>query len=239
MFYNDGLTDPEGDLQAMDQHVADMEKRTGLSLKAKIFWARGPLLGRRRLCCVGIALGSDSSPANELDRHELAHAIINQHSPRDSDPPTLLSEGWAESQAVDSKDLAERALGLRWHLNQMATLPDSEAERELAHFADREGFGRLVQRTRESQPGAGMYFRELTGSFWYHRDRGAVYELGGALVNFLLRKYGAEHFVDFYFACQPGTFEVECRGVFGTDLDALEKAFWEDAERLAGGPIPR
>jgi len=239
MFYNDGLAHPESDLRAMDQHVADMEERTCLPLKAKIYWARGPLLGRRNLCCIGIALGTDRSPANELDRHELAHAFINQHSSRAADPPTLLSEGWAESQAVGGKLLAERALGLRWHLADLAKLPESEVERELDRFVDRAGFARLLQRTREAEPGVALYVRELTDDFWYHHDSGAVYEVGGAFVSFLLRKYGAERFVESYFACRPGTFDAECRRLFGTDLDALENEFWNDAEQLVGGQLPR
>ena len=78
MFYRDGLPDPAGDLRAMDRQVAGMEERTGLRLRKRIYWARGPLLGRQGLCCFGIAAGSGESPAGVLDRHELAHALINQ-----------------------------------------------------------------------------------------------------------------------------------------------------------------
>jgi len=239
MFYTDEVTDPEGDLQAMDQHVADMEERMGRPLRAKIYWARGSLLGQRNLCCFGITLGSDRSPASRLDRHELAHAVINQHTAHTTDPPTLLSEGWAESQADDSKVLAERAVGLRWHLTQLAKLPKSEAERGLDVYADREGSRRLLQIIRDSAPGAGSYLRELTDMPWYYRDRGAVYEVGGAFVSFLIRKYGAARFVEFYVVCQAGTFEADCRRMFGADVDALEKEFWEDAERLDGRQLPR
>jgi len=81
--------------------------------------------------------------------------------------------------------------------------------------------------------------RELTDDFWYHHDSGPVYEVGGAFVSFLLRKYGAKHFVELYFSCRPTTFEAECRRLFGTDLNALEKEFWEDAERLVREQLPR
>jgi len=239
MFYHDDISDAEGDLRELDRHVADMEERTGLPIKAKIYWARGSLLGQRNLCCFGIALGSDRGPADELDRHELAHALINQHSTHAADPPTLLSEGWAESQAYPGNVLAERALGLRCHLAELAKLPESEAERGLDAFADRQAFGRLLQNIRESKPGGGSYLRQLTDAFWYHRDSGAVYEVGGAFVSFLLRKYGAERFLEFYLTCRPGTFETDCLRVFNTDLDAMEKEFWKDVERLVGGPIPR
>jgi len=231
MFYQDGLTDPEGDLRAMDRHVEDMEERTGLPLREKIYWARGPLLGRRSLCCFGVALGSDNSPANELDRHELAHALLNQHYTTATEPPTLLSEGWAQAQALDGKDLADGAWNMRGLLAQLTMAPESERKRGLAGFADAEGFARLLRNLHEPGGGGGSYLRELTDSYWYHRDTGAVYEVGGAFVSFLLRKYGARRFVEFYFACRPGRFEAACREAFGVGLDALEKEFWEDAEQ--------
>jgi len=239
MFYDDQVTDPEGDLGAMDRHVARMEEMTGLSLQAKIYWVRGPLLGRRGLCCNGVALGSEQSPADHLDRHELAHAVLYQHYSPDTEPPTLLSEGWAESQSVDSKTLAESALELRRLLAHLATAPESEVGGMLDRFVDREGFGRLLRKGRGPEGGIGSFLRELTDDFWYHHGNGPVYSVGGAFVSFLLGKHGAARFVEFYFACRPGTFEAECRRVFGTDLDALEKEFWEDAERLARDQLPR
>src|SRR5438046_2491130 len=110
-------------------------------------------------------------------------------------------------------------------------MPEPEAERGLDGFVDRERFGRLLRRTKESAPGACSYLRELTDASWYHHDSGAVYEVGGAFVSFLVRKYGAERFVEVYVACRLGTFEADCRRVFGADFDTLEKEFWEDAER--------
>jgi len=239
IFYDDRVTDPEGDLRAMDLHVARMEEMTGIRLRAKIYWVRGPLLGRRHLCCYGVAMGSDESPAGAIDRHELAHALLYQHYSPDTDPPTLLSEGWAESQSVDSKDLADRAIELRQLLAHQAKVPESEREHTLDRFVDREGFGRLLRNIRGPEGGTASYLRELTDDFWYHRGSGPVYSMGGAFVSFLLRTYGTPRFMEFYFACRPGTFEAECRRVFGTDLDSLEREFWEDADRLTRGQLPR
>jgi hypothetical protein len=47
----------------------------------------------------------------------------------------------------------------------------------------------------------------------------------------------AKSFIEFYFGCRPGTVETECQRVYGTDLENLEKAFWADAERLAGSQL--
>jgi hypothetical protein len=110
MFYDDRVTDPQRDLDAMDRHVAKLETMTGQPLRAKIYWVRGELFGQWRLAIYGLALGSSRSPANwetadhpdclSEDRHELAHTVIHQLQPADADAPTLLIEGWAEAQAA-------------------------------------------------------------------------------------------------------------------------------------------
>jgi hypothetical protein len=81
---------------------------------------------------------------------------------------------------------------------------------------------------------ADSYLRELTGEAWYRRVDGAVYSVGGAFAEFVLRKYGSERFLELYFACRPGSFEEACLAQLGVELDALEPAFWAEVERLAG-----
>jgi hypothetical protein len=96
MFYDDAVADPQRDLETMDRHVARLQETTGLTLRAKIWWVRGSLLGQEGVALYGLALGSSTSPAEYRDRHELAHAVIYQGEYPDTDPPTLLVEGWAE-----------------------------------------------------------------------------------------------------------------------------------------------
>jgi hypothetical protein len=195
MFYRDGLEDPTRDAATMDRHVAHLEELTGLPIREKIYWVRGPLLGQKYLSLYGLALGTLGGAPSRTDRHELAHAIMSQHNWPATDPPTCLAEGWAESQSGDSsRDLAMRALAV---------------------------------------PSGHRSLRVLTGPDWYHRDIGPIYDVGGALVDFLLRRYGAERFVDLYFACRPGTFEAECRRIYGVEADALEAEFWAEARRVA------
>src|SRR5262249_26114696 len=109
MFYDDRVTNPERDLEAMDRHVAHLETTTGKPPREKVHWGRGELLGQRLMAICGLALGSSRSPENwetadhpdrlSEDRHELAHAVIHQLAPADADAPTLLIEGWAEAHA--------------------------------------------------------------------------------------------------------------------------------------------
>jgi hypothetical protein len=93
-------------------------------------------------------------------------------------------------------------------------------------------------RERTGAGPADTYLRELIGAAWYHRLDGAVYHVGGALAEFVLREHGAEHFLRWYFACRPGRFEAECRSQLGVELDALEAAFWANVDRLAGDTLP-
>jgi hypothetical protein len=120
MFY-DRLEHPREDAEAMDLHLSRMEARLGGRLRAKVFWVRGPLpwLGLSDLSTHGMALGSETSPHNwqsygVLDRHESAHAALDEFRSPGADPPYFLHEGWAQSQSgATSSELARDALGLR------------------------------------------------------------------------------------------------------------------------------
>jgi hypothetical protein len=120
MFYKH-LDNPQQDGEAMDRHLAAMETMLGGPLKGKVFWVRGslPKLGLDGLSTHGIALGSSASPVDwqgqgGLDRHELAHAAIDQFRSRGADPPYVLHEGWAQSRCGDTTaELARNALAQR------------------------------------------------------------------------------------------------------------------------------
>jgi hypothetical protein len=220
MFYDDRVTDPHKDLEAMDRHVADLEKVTGKPLRAKIYWVRGAVFGRGQMAIRGLVLGSSQSPADwdtadhpfrlSVDRHELAHGVIHQLQPSDADPPTLLIEGWAEAHAgMTSRKRAELAKHSR------------------GLWRERTGAGPTQS-----------YLRELTGPAWYHRIDGPVYNVGGAFAEFVLKKYGTECFLRWYFACRPGRFEEECLAQLGVAFDTLEAEFWAEVDRLAGDDMP-
>ncbi len=178
----------------------------GGALRGKVFWVRGslPRLGLGGLSTHGLALGSDTSPADwqsyvGLDQHELAHAALDQFRSPAADPPYVLHEGWAQSRCGDTPAaLSREAMTLR------------SANQEI-------GLG------------------ELLGPSWYHRDRGPVYDYGGAVVDFLIRKHGMKNFLRLYNECRPESFEAVIRVVFGVDIDALEGEFWEDAKQQVNG----
>ena len=191
MFYRE-LDQVEADLDSMDRHVEQLEGTLSTPVRAKIHWVRGSLLGQGRVSFLGLALGSDQSPANTLDRHEIAHAMLTQLRKPSADPPMMLHEGWAEAQSgLDSTTLAARAV---------------EARRQ-AH---------------------GIRIVDLLGEEMYRLDDGLAYSFGGAFVDFLLRRYSVNQFVDIYNRWSVNTSTDDFREVFGKTPEELEDEFWTD-----------
>src|SRR5438552_10477024 len=104
----------------------------------------------------GLVLGGSKSPLDwdtadhpfrlSVDRHELAHGVMHQLQPSDTDAPTLLIEGWAEAHA-----------GMT-----------SEKRAEFAKHS------RNLWRERMAAGPARSYLLELTGEAWYRRIDGPV-----------------------------------------------------------------
>ena len=75
--------------------------------------------------------------------------------------------------------------------------------------------------------------RSILAPDLYHVGVGYAYDLGGPLVDFLLRRYGADKFLAFYNGIRPSSFDADCERVFGKGIDDLEKEFWADVEGRA------
>lgn len=201
MFY-DRLATPQRDIAEMEQFVAYEERRLGRPLRAKIHWIRGSLLGQSRISLYGLSLGSTESPTPNapdysLDRHELAHSLIWQQQPYRFRPPTLISEGWAESQSgLTSTDLADRALNFY----------ESHKKQRIKTYCS---------------------------DFWYYSHKPEIYGVGGAFVDYLIRRYGLEKFRELYDTTTAPTFPADCQHTFGVPVDVLEGQFWSDAQHQA------
>jgi hypothetical protein len=78
--------------------------------------------------------------------------------------------------------------------------------------------------------------RDLGGPGWYHQHSGPVYEEGHLWVDFLLRRYGIDRFIEFCNTCRPETFDADCRRVFGPGADELETMLWRDLESTTPRP---
>jgi len=118
----------QSQVAAMDRHVDASLARLNQSKTWPIVWYRGSLFGLSRLAIYDMALGTevsqdprDADSLSEPDRHEVAHCVFLQNFTIQSDPPTVLIEGWAEANQGTS---AEELASIAWH--------DREAGRSLS-----------------------------------------------------------------------------------------------------------
>jgi len=240
MFYDDRIKDPENDARDMDRHVAQMEQLTGLRLRTKIYYIRSSFYDDRHFSFLGLAFGSSQSPPSYVDLHELAHATIGQSATTDSDPPTLLAEGWAESQSNSPRVLAARALEQRDLIARFARshadMSGQERDEYRAKLVDPDHFMRLAELAAANHGTVPSWLDELTSRRWYHHDAGTVYPIGGAFTTYLIRRFGAAKFVQLYFASRPGQFNHQCADILGQGLPSIESDFWREQERLAISP---
>jgi hypothetical protein len=68
----------------------------------------------------------------------------------------------------------------------------------------------------------------------YHRGNPDAYYIGGALVDFLLRRHGPEPFLAFYNTCHPETYAQDFERTYEIAFEVMEAAFWKEMERVAG-----
>lgn len=115
------VPDAAEQVAAMDQHVRVMEKRLGREISGRVHWVRGPLLGIQGKAILGLCMGSRPGKENasgqdlaDVDRHEVAHCVVNRFITPWSEPPALLLEGWAQANSgSDAIRLAEDAWNSR------------------------------------------------------------------------------------------------------------------------------
>lgn len=209
VMFHHGVTDPDDDLWAMENHLSHLESLLDGPLRTRIHWVRGRLLGFHGLSLYGLAVWEPQpNPENgeihfdPVDRHEAAHAAIAQFLPPDADVPTVLSEGWA--QAHQNGWLGPRPV------------------READIWADY----RSISETGDPTP----RLAELFGPAWYHQDSGAVYPLGAHLVRYLISRYGAPKFLTLYKSIRPGQVEATFQRLYGMTPAEIEAAMETEAQ---------
>ena len=107
-----------GQVAAMDRHIKALWARLGgVSTTLRVHWVRGSLMGIGGHAIYGMCLGSrpgeqpaDAEGLASLDRHEVAHCVLSSFMPPSVEPPSVLSEGWAQAnQGDDEKTVALHA----------------------------------------------------------------------------------------------------------------------------------
>lgn len=107
-------SNPNPLVDAMDSHIESMCDLLKTKLDRAVYWVRGPLLGSTGQSLAGWAICDDPGepylPLRPIDLHEVAHATLSLLCEPDSDPPTILTEGWAEFQSQDRVEMRRKLL---------------------------------------------------------------------------------------------------------------------------------
>jgi len=111
-----------GQVAAMDRHIKAVRARLGgVATNRRVHWVRGSLMGIGGHAIYGMCMGSrpgeqpaDAEGLTWLDRHEIAHCVLSSFMPTSIEPPSVLTEGWAQAnQGDDEQAVAVRALESR------------------------------------------------------------------------------------------------------------------------------
>jgi hypothetical protein len=201
--------DARAQVTAMDRHVRALEARLGRRTGGIIHWARGPLLGTGGSAIFGLCLGTQLGGA-PADAEGLC--TVDRHEVTHCMLNSQCS-AWFDPPAMLTEGWARANEGV-----DHATL----AYRVRAGLDD----------------GKALTLRQLTRPDWYHRHEEPAYFQGATLVNFLLRRFGPEAFLELYTTCSPSTFESDCRRILGLDLDGLDAAYRAEIDRLISQAPP-
>lgn len=105
-----------------------------------------------------------------------------------------------------------------------------------------EGWARAVEGHPEPLATTALKFRHpelpmegMLASEEYHRVLPWSYTYGGALVDYLIRRYGAGRFLELYNTCRPPSFPADFQRVYGISFAEMEAAFWQEMEAASEG----
>jgi hypothetical protein len=199
VMWSDSPKQDEKQMAAMDAHIRGMEKSLAAKSDYKVYWVRGPVYGLLGRYVCGWSLASladapvDADGLSYVDRHEIAHFVLDQLLPRPDYTPMLLQEGWAEANSGPEHVEANR------------------------HYCWAMLHNRLF-----------FSLRDLTSPAWYHNSDGPIYPQGGALVDYLLKRFGYGKFLALCRSCRQDTFPDDVERVLGVSLDELDDDYQED-----------
>jgi len=199
MLYGE-IENPQQDADAMGRHLAAMEATLGRPTGSKVLWVRG------RLPVLGL---------QGLCVYGIA--LGSGESPKD----------WSIDGRLDRHELAHAALDALRTPDTDAPCFLHEGWAEFQSGRTRRELADAALANRDREPSIGIV--SLIGPEWYHRDSGAVYPLGGAFVEFLLRTQGVDAFRRIYAEGREDNFQEAFRSIYGIELDDMEDRFWDDA----------
>jgi hypothetical protein len=201
VMWSDSPKCDENQMAAMDAHIRAMENSLGHRSDYKVYWVRGPVWGIGGKYVFGWALGSPSStPADGTDGLN----YLDRHEVAHFVLDQLRACGdHIEVPTLLNEGWAEMHSGER-----------AESCRRQAWLAQREG--ELFS------------LRKLTNPEWYHVSAAPMYWQGSVVVDYLLRRFGHEKFLELCATCREASFGDDVKRVLGLSLDELDKAYQKD-----------
>jgi cytochrome c553 len=201
VMWSDSSKCDEKQMAAMDAHILAMEKSLGRRSDYKVYWVRGPVWGIGGRYVFGWALGSPcSTPSDGTD----GLYYMDRHEVAHFVLDQLRPYGdHIEVPMLLIEGWAEFHSGKR-----------SESCRERSWVAQREG--ELFS------------LRKLTNPEWFHASAAPMYWQGSVIVDYLLRKFGHDKFIELCSRCHEATFADDIQRVLGLSLDELDRAYQQD-----------
>ncbi|MGA2060140.1 MAG: hypothetical protein ABSG67_06635 [Thermoguttaceae bacterium] len=201
VMWSDSPKCDEKQMAAMDAHILAMEKSLGRRSDYKVYWVRGPVWGIGGKYVFGWALGSPSSTP---------------------------SDGTDGLNYIDRHEVAHFALDqLRPngdHLEVPMLLIEGWAEFNSGRRAE----SCRARAWATQREGELLNLHLLTGPDWFHVSAGPMYWQGSVLVEYLLRRFGYEKFLELCSTCHEDSFNDDVKSVLGLDLDELDKTYQQD-----------
>lgn len=163
------MKSPEYQVAAMDRHIRALEARLGRTGTRKVHWVRGELLGIGGKAILGMCMGSP------VEGHWQAP---------DAEGLTTL----------DRHEVAHVVLSQFCTADSEPPAILMEGWAEAASLAS--AISHRVRALSQQEGGRWLSLAELTGPDWYGRHDYPVYVQGAVLVDYLLRRFGPDRFVE-------------------------------------------
>lgn len=192
---------------AMDRHIQALEARLGRTGTRRVHWVRGPLLGMQGKAILGMCMGSVSAGGWEQPDEE-GLTTLDRHE--------VAHVVLSQFCTADSEPPAVLMEG--WA--EVASMAGPNSHR--------------LRAWTEREAGRTLPLEELIGPRWYGCHDQPAYTQGAPLVDYILRRFGPERFVELYATCHPTTFADDCRRILGVTIDQLDAAYWADLEKHIG-----
>ena len=123
LFYDFRTSEPQQLVDEMDRFLKSEEEFFGVTMPDKLHWVRNSVFGQPGFAPMGIAVadpdydaGQSPDPKfpalNHIDRHESSHNVSFSML-KESSPPMMLIEGWAESRTTAWESQARQCLQAR------------------------------------------------------------------------------------------------------------------------------